>query len=130
MGVESIQWADGFVLVYSILDRFSFEYIQHCKTHIGEVRGVSTIGSVPIVLLANKADMVHLRQVTQEEGNQSRVVQFIIGVAPPPPPPPSWLFAAFIHPAVRSEQRHLLTNISSINNMTSVQEEKKKKRRA
>lgn len=81
MPVESIQWADGFLLVYSILDRSSFEYVQRCKAYIAEVRGVNNIGSVPIVLLANKADMVHLRQVTHEEGNQSPPL--FIGTAPP-----------------------------------------------
>ena len=74
MAVESIQWADGYLLVYSILDRSSFDYIRRCKDLITEVRGASVGGinsictPVPLVLLANKADMVHLRQVTSEEG--------------------------------------------------------------
>jgi len=72
---DLIQWADGFVLVYSILDRISFDYIRRFRRHITQYRSTNPTGirsgdsvNVPCVLLANKADMVHLRQVTTEEG--------------------------------------------------------------
>eukprot|EP00092_Neocalanus_flemingeri_P001390 GFUD01001483.1.p1 GENE.GFUD01001483.1~~GFUD01001483.1.p1 ORF type:complete len:224 (+),score=32.93 GFUD01001483.1:546-1217(+) len=64
---ETLTWADGFVLVYSITDRASFNYVKQVWQHIQDVRG--THGKeVPMVLLGNKGDMVHLRQVSSEEG--------------------------------------------------------------
>ena len=78
LSADLIQWADGFMLVYSILDRLSFEYIQRFKGHVNDLRnGMAAskeapahvgVNPVPCVLLANKADMVHLRQVTTDEG--------------------------------------------------------------
>jgi hypothetical protein len=35
------------------------------------VRGSSSTPGIPCILLANKADMVHLRQVSPEEGKNS-----------------------------------------------------------
>jgi len=119
-----INWADGFILVYSITDRSSFNYIKLVKQYITDMRqgsssassshSVGSVGSgwgsnngnsspnsnsgnitastaatatvasatsasstsmtpslatnVPVVLVANKGDMVHLRQVASEEG--------------------------------------------------------------
>lgn len=85
---ETIFWADGFILVYSITDRNSFNFVKLIKQHILDVRsqqqqqqlqiqnsgnsgnsvGNVQINTVPIVLLGNKCDMVHLRQVATEEG--------------------------------------------------------------
>ncbi|XP_064110249.1 ras-related and estrogen-regulated growth inhibitor [Macrobrachium rosenbergii] len=88
---ETISWADGFLLVYSITDRQSFNWVKRVRLHISERKGRSglcgtttltpmppvpagvggdvspTLGP-PMVLLGNKADMVHLRQVSSEEG--------------------------------------------------------------
>lgn len=64
---ETMTWADGFVLVYSITDRSSFNYVKQVWQHVQDLRG--THGKeVPMVLLGNKGDMVHLRQVSSEEG--------------------------------------------------------------
>lgn len=92
---EVISWADGFLLVYSITDRQSFNWVKRVRLHIcerkisgrvGGLSGATTLTPVPpmqsggmggdvsptlgppMVLLANKADMVHLRQVSTEEG--------------------------------------------------------------
>lgn len=105
---ETIQWADGFLLVYSITDRQSFNYIKRVKQQLTECRtgntltvvnnvnphglsasgsagnlhsgsnsngafgfkdsGSSSVSMAPIVLVANKADLIHLRQVSMEEG--------------------------------------------------------------
>ncbi len=80
LAVDSIQWADGFLLVYSILDKASFDYIQRFRRHVLEIRNIGSSnskadqpqtggGTIPCVLVANKADMVHLRQVPTHEGN-------------------------------------------------------------
>uniref|UniRef100_A0A182FDH3 small monomeric GTPase n=1 Tax=Anopheles albimanus TaxID=7167 RepID=A0A182FDH3_ANOAL len=60
-GSESVQWADGLLLVYSITDRDSFNYIRRAKEELA--------GDTPVALVANKVDMVHLRQVSTEEGD-------------------------------------------------------------
>lgn len=84
LAVDSIQWADGFLLVYSILDKASFDYIQRFRRHVLEIRNIgsssvskadqqqqtgASSSTIPWVLVANKADMVHLRQVPTHEGN-------------------------------------------------------------
>uniref|UniRef100_A0A023F1D8 small monomeric GTPase n=1 Tax=Triatoma infestans TaxID=30076 RepID=A0A023F1D8_TRIIF len=63
--VEQIQWADGCVIVYSITDRQSFQYAVDALESIQKLKSVS---SVPATLLANKADLAHLREVKEEEG--------------------------------------------------------------
>lgn len=114
MSTETIQWADGFLLVYSITDRQSFNYIKRIKQQLSEYKNanggnntsnsslnntLSVVGSIggnnngnagfrensnatggggggnanslspiPIVLVGNKADMVHLRQISADEG--------------------------------------------------------------
>ncbi|KAL7646331.1 UNVERIFIED_CONTAM: hypothetical protein RMT77_003240 [Armadillidium vulgare] len=89
---EILGWADGFMLVYSIIDRRSFNWVKRVRLHICERKLAhtgcsgssspnlspsptpSTGGDIsptmgpPMVLVANKADMVHLRQVSTEEG--------------------------------------------------------------
>jgi len=55
-------WADALVLVFAITDRRSFNYVRRVKQTM-----LDTL-EMPVVLVANKADMVHLRQVSTEEG--------------------------------------------------------------
>ena len=57
---DAVQWADGLLLVYSITDRNSFNYIRKAKEELQT--------ESPVALLGNKVDMVHLRQVSTEEG--------------------------------------------------------------
>lgn len=57
---EHIQWADGILLVYAITDRNSFNYIRKAKVNLQPDISLSLVG--------NKVDMVHLRQVSTEEG--------------------------------------------------------------
>uniref|UniRef100_T1GCR4 small monomeric GTPase n=1 Tax=Megaselia scalaris TaxID=36166 RepID=T1GCR4_MEGSC len=57
---ELLQWADGLLLVYSITDRQSFNYIRKARTDLTT--------ETPVFLVANKVDMVHLRQVSTDEG--------------------------------------------------------------
>ena len=59
---EAVQWADGILLIYSITDRHSFNYIRKVKTDLQE-------SDIPVALVGNKVDMVHLRQVSTEEGD-------------------------------------------------------------
>lgn len=85
---DTIIWADGFILVYSITDRGSFNYIKLVKQYIIDVRqqhydktgNTNSSGtSAPMVLLGNKGDMVHLRQVATEEGKWNECQQCLRG---------------------------------------------------
>lgn len=58
---ETLHWTDGIILVYSITDRQSFNYIKKFLSVIKD-------NDTPLYLVANKNDMVHLRQVSSEEG--------------------------------------------------------------
>ncbi|XP_029005059.1 ras-like protein family member 11B [Betta splendens] len=61
----SIQWADAVVLVYSVTDRRSFDLIHHTHQLVARAGGA---GAPPVILLANKADLLHLRQVDPQQG--------------------------------------------------------------
>lgn len=71
---EIIQWADGFLLVYSITDRSSFNSVKKLRQYIYDTKQVSKDNGqngspqFPIVIVANKSDLIHLRQVSTEEG--------------------------------------------------------------
>lgn len=61
----SVQWADAVVLVYSVTDRRSFDLI--CQLHQLVLRAGGA-SPPPVILLANKADLLHLRRVDSEQG--------------------------------------------------------------
>lgn len=64
-------WADALVLVFAITDRRSFNYVRRVKQTM-----LDTF-EMPVALVANKADMVHLRQVSTEEGT-TRYNRYIV----------------------------------------------------
>ncbi|KAM9761558.1 ras-like protein family member 11B [Menidia menidia] len=61
----SVQWADAVVLVYSVTDRRSFDLIE--QLHQLVVRS-GAANMPPVILLANKADLLHLRRVDSQQG--------------------------------------------------------------
>lgn len=63
---ETLHWADGFLLVYSITDRQSFNYVR-------KVKEVLDCFDTPLTLVGNKGDMVHLRQVSTDEGKMEKI---------------------------------------------------------
>ncbi|XP_053313797.1 ras-like protein family member 11A [Spea bombifrons] len=65
--LRCVQWAEGFLLVYSITDHKSYEYVRHLHQHIRKVHSDSKI---PIVIVANKGDLLHVRQVPSDSGIQ------------------------------------------------------------
>ena len=66
---RSVQWADAVVLVYSVADRASFDLISGLHQQVVQSGGAQPHGPPPpIILLANKSDLVHLRQVDPEQG--------------------------------------------------------------
>lgn len=56
---------EGFILVYSVTDKRSFQEIRRYKEMIDRVRNYET---VPIVIAGNKSDLEERRQVSSQEG--------------------------------------------------------------
>ena len=56
---------EGFVLVYTVTEKRSFEEIKRFKAMIDRVRNYE---KVPIVIAGNKKDLEHKRQVSTKEG--------------------------------------------------------------
>lgn len=56
-------WADGLMLVYSITDRKSFEELRELHNLI-----ISFKQKTVVVIVANKSDLEHERQVSEAEG--------------------------------------------------------------
>ncbi|XP_075287833.1 ras-related and estrogen-regulated growth inhibitor-like protein isoform X2 [Opisthocomus hoazin] len=65
---KRIQWADGFVLVYSICDRASFNVLPLKIQFIKAAKEGQSQEKVPIVIVGNKRDLHHRRAVSSEEG--------------------------------------------------------------
>uniref|UniRef100_G3Q5Z5 Ras-related and estrogen-regulated growth inhibitor n=1 Tax=Gasterosteus aculeatus TaxID=69293 RepID=G3Q5Z5_GASAC len=62
-----VRWGDGFVIVYDITDRGSFEDVAPLRSLLEEVKRPK---NVPLVLVGNKCDLDHVRQVGTEEGER------------------------------------------------------------
>ncbi|CAM9555375.1 ras-related and estrogen-regulated growth inhibitor-like isoform X2 [Lampetra fluviatilis] len=62
---HSIRWGDGFVLLYSVTDRGSFQAVSRLKRLIDHVK--QALG-IPTIIVANKCDMEGGRVVRPEEG--------------------------------------------------------------
>ncbi|XP_041365140.1 ras-related and estrogen-regulated growth inhibitor-like [Gigantopelta aegis] len=63
----TIRWADGFVLVYAINDRDSFDEIIKLKEYIDDVKRTN----VQCVLVANKNDLLHEQTIDGCEGQSA-----------------------------------------------------------
>jgi len=65
------QWirsGEGFVLLYSITDRQTFDEVETFRTKILNVKDVAEENAPPIVLVGNKVDLEDKREVSTEEG--------------------------------------------------------------
>ncbi|CAH1764592.1 2940_t:CDS:2 [Entrophospora sp. SA101] len=62
---QCIRDADGFLLVYSLISRPTFERIERHKDHIMRIKDS---GKVPMILVGNKCDKIDKREVLREEG--------------------------------------------------------------
>jgi len=58
---------DGFLLVYSVIDANSCKNIRQFYNQILRVKDRKTY---PMILVANKVDLVHLRKISEEEGRE------------------------------------------------------------
>ena len=61
---EQIRWADGFMLVFSLTDTSSIQAVVRYRDLIQQVRREKRI---PMLLLANKCDMIHVRLVSERQ---------------------------------------------------------------
>jgi GTPase KRas protein len=57
---------DGFILVYSIIDKKTFEEIENFKKYINKTKDSN---EVPMILCGNKSDLSYMRKVSVTEGN-------------------------------------------------------------
>ncbi|XP_071501683.1 ras-related and estrogen-regulated growth inhibitor-like [Diadema setosum] len=62
-----VRWGDGFLVIYSITDRKSFEEVAQIKSFLDEIKKAR---NVSVVIVANKCDLDHLREVSTEEGEK------------------------------------------------------------
>lgn len=97
MREQYMRKGDGFLLVYSVTDRQSFENISHFHTQILRVKDRDTY---PMLLVANKVDLVHLRKVTEEQGRDLAAQLRISYIETSAKDPPINVDAAF-HEVVR-----------------------------
>ncbi|KAK2157628.1 hypothetical protein LSH36_188g10018 [Paralvinella palmiformis] len=67
MREQYMRKGDGFLLVFSVTDIISYENIKNFFTQILRVKDRE---SYPMILVANKVDLVHLRKVTEEQGRE------------------------------------------------------------
>lgn len=65
---KKVQWADGYILVYSICDRASFNTVSRLIQTIKSTRDFLNTDKTPIVIVGNKRDLHHRRTVQSEEG--------------------------------------------------------------
>ena len=56
------------MLVYSVTSRTSFDILLEIRRKIEDVKKVA---HVPVIVVGNKADMAHVRQVTQDQGKEN-----------------------------------------------------------
>lgn len=67
MREQYMRTGDGFLIVFSVTDKASFEHVDRFHQLILRVKDREAF---PMVLVANKVDLVHLRKVTSEQGQE------------------------------------------------------------
>jgi len=61
---------EGFLMVYSIISRDTFDELESFAEQICRVRDVDNLNNVPIVVVGNKCDLEEQRAVTTYEGEE------------------------------------------------------------
>ncbi|KAI9597420.1 ras-related protein Rap-1b precursor [Syncephalis fuscata] len=61
---------EGFLLVYAVTSKGSFEELAERREQILHVKGAADDRDVPIVLIGNKTDISHEREVSTDEGRK------------------------------------------------------------
>jgi len=63
-----LKWADGYLVVYSITQRSSFDTAQRYLDGISQHLRLTTTYDAPLILIGNKVDLERYRQVSKSEG--------------------------------------------------------------
>ena len=63
MREQYMRGGEGFIMVYSVTERRSFDEMRRFKESVNRVRNSE---EVPIVLIGNKCDLEHRREVRHE----------------------------------------------------------------
>ena len=58
--------ANGFVLVFALNDKISFEYLKNLVEHIKK----NKMGGLPMIVVGNKCDLQNEREVSKQEGEE------------------------------------------------------------
>ncbi|CAE1314800.1 RERGL [Acanthosepion pharaonis] len=64
---NQLSWADAFIIVYNICERQTFHWAKLLVDHVHKRRSPVY---VPVLLLGNKTDLEHRRQVGVDDGHQ------------------------------------------------------------
>ncbi|XP_039266780.1 ras-related protein M-Ras-like [Styela clava] len=65
MREQYMRTGDGFLIVYSVTDKSSYENVPQFHELILRVKDKTTF---PMLLVANKVDLIHQRSITEEQG--------------------------------------------------------------
>lgn len=112
MREQYMRKGDGFLIVYSVTDRVSFDTVSNFVTQILRVKDRD---SCPMILIANKIDLVSYRKVSEEEGQQLAASLRIPYIETSAKDPPVNVDAAFAD-MVRNVRLHNGENVNSENN--------------
>ncbi|CAF0839744.1 unnamed protein product [Adineta ricciae] len=107
---------DGFLIVYSVIDPNSF---KNTRQFYNQILRVKDRKSYPMILVANKIDLVHLRKVSEEEGRELAAELQIPYIETSAKVPPVNVDAAF----------HELVRAIRLQNQTQNPVKKKRKKR-
>lgn len=70
MREQWLRYGEGFLIVYSITSRKSFDELTPLQEQLKRVRDVDSLNEVPTTCFGNKLDLQNDRQVSKEEGTQ------------------------------------------------------------
>ncbi|EDR24964.1 hypothetical protein, conserved [Entamoeba dispar SAW760] len=65
---DYIRTRDGFILMYSITSRYSFDLIQDIHNEIYRIRDKEMNEHIPCIIVGNKSELTEEREVGTEEG--------------------------------------------------------------
>lgn len=65
---QQMQDAEGFMLVYSVIDKKSFDRVQQLQKKILQTK--EKVKDIPVILVGNKIDLKEKRQISTEEGQK------------------------------------------------------------
>uniref|UniRef100_A0A8B9W6T9 Muscle RAS onco homolog n=1 Tax=Bos mutus grunniens TaxID=30521 RepID=A0A8B9W6T9_BOSMU len=77
MREQYMRTGDGFLIVFSVTDKASFEHVDRFHQLILRVKDRE---SFPMILVANKVDLMHLRKITREQGKEMATKHNVGGV--------------------------------------------------